>query len=180
MVWFILPGKNEFRPRKRKTYCGSISDASRHPEKRIKGLVFRKRFLAYCLLFRTVSFRTVTCGHDYSPMNLSKTSEIQLRDKTQQNVRDQQRIENQETELKKLNEKTSKVIREINQLEKVLKAEKLAGQVCTICFEEYKEDRRQVAFGPCGHHSCYECSPSLQLCPLCRAEIEFTLLIFHN
>ena len=59
-------------------------------------------------------------------MNLSKTREIQLTDKTQQNVRDKQRIENQKTELKNLNSKGRQVTylnNEVNKLKKMLKTE---------------------------------------------------------
>ena len=75
-------------------------------------------------------------------MNLSKTLEIQLTDKTQQNVRDKQRIENQKTELKKLNEKVSKVgvlNNEINNLKKLLKAEKEKTKLAKASeIQEYK------------------------------------------
>ena len=58
--------------------------------------------------------------------------------------------------------------------------EQTSGQVCAICFEEYKEDRKRVAFGPCGHSSCNECMHLLQLCPFCRAEIEFDIPLVNN
>ena len=67
-----------------------------------------------------------------------------------------------------------------DRLQDVISNSNNSSQVCTICFEEYKEDRTQIAFGPCGHFSCNECTHSLQLCPFCRAEIEFTLPLFNN
>lgn len=39
-------------------------------------------------------------------------------------------------------------------------------QVCPICLTNPKN----MAFG-CGHQTCYECGPGLQLCPICRSEI---------
>ena len=79
------------------------------------------------------NFRTAACGHDYSPINLSQTLQIQLRDKTQENVRDKQRIENQKTELKNLNSKSHQVASLNNEVNK-LKA-KLAK---TSDIEQYK------------------------------------------
>ena len=77
-----------------------------------------------------------------------------------------------------------------------INADKNLGKVCTICFEEYKEDRQQVAFGPCRHSACNECTHSLpiennitgrnqngrrsKLCPFCRAEIKTTISLFNN
>ena len=72
--------------------------------------------------------------------------------------------------------------------------DKNTGQVCTICFEEYKEDRQQVAFGPCRHSACNECTHALpmveigagrnrkrtKLCPFCRADIKTTISLFNN
>ena len=51
---------------------------------------------------------------------------------------------------------------------------------CTVCFEEYNQNRKRVAFGPCGHQPvCAECSNGLEStsnkCPICRAEVLFTL-----
>lgn len=75
-------------------------------------------------------------------MNLSKILEIQLRDKTQQNIRDKQRIENQKTELKKFHEKSTKVTlfnNEIHELKKALKAEKEKTKLAKASeIEEYK------------------------------------------
>ena len=59
--------------------------------------------------------------------------QIQLRDKTQENVRDKQRIENQKTELKNLNSKSHQVASLNNEVNK-LKA-KLAK---TSDIEQYK------------------------------------------
>ena len=76
-------------------------------------------------------------------------------------------------------------------------ADKNSGQACTICFEDYKDDRKQVAFGPCGHYSCGECFGFLpmveveagrngrrgrrsKLCPFCRAEIQTFILLYNN
>ena len=63
------------------------------------------------------------------------------------------------------------------------KTEPSSNRVCTICFEEYAQNRKQVAFGPCGHQPvCAECSNGLETssnkkCPICRAEVLFTLTL---
>ena len=61
--------------------------------------------------------------------------------------------------------------------------DKNSGQVCSICFEEYKEDRKRVAFG-CGHSTCNECSRKngrrSKLCPFCRAEIKIAIPLINN
>jgi len=68
----------------------------------------------------------------------------------------------------------------INEKDKI---EPSLNQVCTICYEEYGQNRKQVAFGPCGHQPvCAECSNGLETssnkkCPICRAEVLFTLTL---
>ena len=68
----------------------------------------------------------------------------------------------------------------INEKDKI---EPSPNQVCTICYEEYGQNRKQVAFGPCGHQPvCTECSNGLETssnkkCPICRAEVLFTLTL---
>ena len=63
------------------------------------------------------------------------------------------------------------------------KKEPSPNRVCTICFEEYAQDRKKVAFGPCGHQPvCVECSNGLgsssnKTCPICRAEVLFTIAL---
>ena len=75
-------------------------------------------------------------------MNQSKILEVQLTDKTQQNIRDKQRIENQKSELKKFHEKSTKVTllnNEIRGLKKALKAEKEKTKLeNALEIEEYK------------------------------------------
>ena len=47
---------------------------------------------------------------------------------------------------------------------------------CSICFEAYSQDRKQVAFSPCGHApSCEQCVKSenfVRKCPICRTKIK--------
>jgi len=81
-------------------------------------------------------------------MNQSKILELQLADKTQQNIRDKQRIENQKKELKKFHEKSTKVTllnNEIHELKKALKAEKDKTKLAkTSEIEEYKVQIRNL------------------------------------
>ena len=50
------------------------------------------------------------------------------------------------------------------------------NELCIICFEE----KRNIAFVPCGHWMCCSaCTPRVQECPVCRAEIQ-TRVIMSN
>ena len=67
-----------------------------------------------------------------------------------------------------------------------------ANQECAICCEIFSEDRKRVAYGPCGHSmACVECSETMLRktttniargrksaeCPICRAEIKSTIIL---
>ena len=67
-----------------------------------------------------------------------------------------------------------------------------SNQECAICCEIFGEDRKRVAYGPCGHSmTCVECSETMQRkttandvrgrkrseCPICRAEIKSTIIL---
>ena len=67
-----------------------------------------------------------------------------------------------------------------------------ANQECAICCEIFNEDRKRVAYGPCGHSmACVECSETMLRkttanivrgrknaeCPICRAEIKSTIIL---
>ena len=69
---------------------------------------------------------------------------------------------------------------------------KNANQECAICCEIFNEDRKKVAYGPCGHSmTCVECSETMLRkttanivrgrknaeCPICRAEIKSTIIL---
>ena len=42
---------------------------------------------------------------------------------------------------------------------------------CSICYENCSDDRKMVAFDPCGHTSCKPCSERLDDCHVCRNKI---------
>lgn len=46
-------------------------------------------------------------------------------------------------------------------------------QICPICLTNPKD----MAFG-CGHQTCCECGPELQLCPICRSPIETRIKLY--
>ena len=52
---------------------------------------------------------------------------------------------------------------------------------CSICLEEYSQDRKQVAFSPCGHApSCEQCAKSdnfVRKCPICRTKIKRAVIL---
>ncbi|XP_077229746.1 E3 ubiquitin-protein ligase RGLG2-like [Tasmannia lanceolata] len=47
------------------------------------------------------------------------------------------------------------------------------NQVCPICLTDPKD----MAFG-CGHQTCCECGENLQLCPICRSEINTRIKLY--
>ncbi|CAA7031408.1 unnamed protein product [Microthlaspi erraticum] len=47
------------------------------------------------------------------------------------------------------------------------------NQLCPICLSNPKD----MAFG-CGHQTCCECGPDLQMCPICRAPIQTRIKLY--
>ncbi|CAN7121319.1 unnamed protein product [Brassica rapa subsp. narinosa] len=47
------------------------------------------------------------------------------------------------------------------------------NQICPICLSNPKD----MAFG-CGHQTCCECGPDLQVCPICRAPIQTRIKLY--
>ena len=50
---------------------------------------------------------------------------------------------------------------------------------CTICLEEFSEDRHKIAFHPCGHCCCHICAPQIQSCHECRERIQNKVRLFE-
>ena len=54
-------------------------------------------------------------------------------------------------------------------------------KACSVCYEEINENKKLMAFGPCGHQVCRTCSGSIRKepggkkCPLCRSTINYYL-----
>ena len=93
--------------------------------------------------------------------------------------RDQEALNETRTKMKDLEETLQTYEYTINQMNKeiepVTEAPVKTVQECNICFEKYSQERKQVAFTPCGHSSCGECSKSRHLerkCPFCRTKIK--------
>lgn len=97
-------------------------------------------------------------------------------------VKSIQLYDNEEYELQ-MNDMEQKIKEYQDIINEKDKIEPSPNQVCTICYEEYGQNRKQVAFGPCGHQPvCTECSNGLETssnkkCPICRAEVLFTLIL---
>ena len=97
-------------------------------------------------------------------------------------VKSIQFYDNEEYELQ-LNDMEQKIKEYQDIINEKDKIEPSPNQVCTICYEEYGQNRKQVAFGPCGHQPvCTECSNGLETssnkkCPICRTEVLFTLTL---
>ena len=172
--------------------------------------------------------------------NELKSTKIQLNDSTEQNKLLKQKMENQRTELKNLNTKSTQISmlnaeiaklklqleekkrairdrdnelytcnKKINDLEQqIMRYDEImddlddqremklpvaedSNRECTICCEVFTEDRKKVAYGPCGHNiACIECSEAIlrktmatavrgqkKVCPICRADIKTTLVL---
>lgn len=61
--------------------------------------------------------------------------------------------------------------------QRVMKLKKIEEEnCCEICYKNMKE----VAFVPCGHVMCKECSfkPRMEECPFCRRLIEYKLVLY--
>ena len=98
--------------------------------------------------------------------------------------RDKEALHETKTKMKDLEETLQTYEYTINQMNKesepVTEAPVETVQVCNICFEQYSQERKQVAFTPCGHSSCEECSTSRHLerkCPFCRTSIKRFVVI---
>ena len=54
-------------------------------------------------------------------------------------------------------------------------------KACSVCYEDINENRKLMAFGPCGHQICRTCSGSIRKepggkkCPICRSTINYYL-----
>ena len=130
--------------------------------------------------------------------NELKTLKTHLEKSTEQSQLLKQKIENQRAELKILYTKSNQVSllnTEIAKLKSQLDEKKKttnANQECAICCEIFSEDRKRVAYGPCGHSmACVECSETMlgkttvniargqkkTECPICRAEIKSNIIL---
>ena len=112
----------------------------------------------------------------------------------------QQAIDDSDTELDTCNKKIQQLEHEIKQYEEILNdldghsklaTEENSSQECAICCELFSEDRKRVAYGPCGHSmTCVECSDTMLRkptagrmsrkstnCPICRSQIESTIIL---
>ena len=130
--------------------------------------------------------------------NELKSFKTQLKKSTEQSRLLKQKIENQRAELKILytkNYQVSLLNTEISKLKSQLAEKKKpinANQECAICCEIFSEDRKRVAYGPCGHSmACVECTETMLRkttanivigrngaeCAMCRAEIKSTIIL---
>ena len=130
--------------------------------------------------------------------NELKSLKTHLKKSTEQSQRLKQKTENQRAELKILytmNNQVSLLNAEIAKLKSQLDQKKKpinGNQECVICCEIFSEDRKRVAYGPCGHSmACVECSETMLRkttanivrgrkgaeCPICRAAIKSTIIL---
>ena len=81
--------------------------------------------------------------------------------------------------VKDLEEKIAEYQRIINENDREMENSSHSNRACSFCFEEYTNDRKQVAFGPCGHSpictSCFTAEKGTKVCPIC-----FNLVKFSN
>ena len=53
------------------------------------------------------------------------------------------------------------------------------GHSCSICFMDMRaDDRYQVAFNPCGHSCCNDCSTKLDDCHVCRLNVTTKIRLY--
>ena len=80
--------------------------------------------------------------------------------------------------IKDLEEKIAEYQRLINENDREMENSTNSNRVCSFCFEEYTNDRKQVAFGPCGHSpiciNCYMVEKGDKTCPICNDSVKFS------
>ena len=80
--------------------------------------------------------------------------------------------------VKDLEEKISEYQRIINENDREMENHSHSNRVCSFCFEEYTNDRKQVAFGPCGHSpictGCFTVENGTKTCPICYNLVKFS------
>ena len=108
----------------------------------------------------------------------------------------QQAIDDSDTELDTCKKRIQQLKQEIKEYGEILNdldghsklESENSSQECAICCELFSEDRKRVAYGPCGHSmTCIECSETMLRktttgrmstnCPICRSHIESTVIL---
>ena len=97
----------------------------------------------------------------------------------------------QQNKIKRLEQEIRGYEEILNDLDGYSKPEIVENQECAICCEIFSEERKRVAYGPCGHSmACLECSETMlnkttangkgrnsKECPICRADIKSTIVL---
>ena len=76
----------------------------------------------------------------------------------------------------------SEMQQRLNEYEDIInKRDDEVTKACSVCYEDINENRKLMAFGPCGHQICRTCSGSIRKeyggkkCPICRCTINYYL-----
>ena len=107
----------------------------------------------------------------------------------EQEIQHQERY--QQKKIKQLEQEIKGYEEILNDLDGYSKPEIVENQECAICCEIFSEERKRVAYGPCGHSmACLECSETMlnkttangkgrnsNECPICRADIKSTIVL---
>ena len=107
----------------------------------------------------------------------------------EQEIQHQERY--QQKKIKQLEQEIRGYEEILNDLDGYSKPEIVENQECAICCEIFSEERKRVAYGPCGHSmACLECSETMlnkttvngkgrnsKECPICRADIKSTIVL---
>ena len=80
--------------------------------------------------------------------------------------------------IKDLEDKIAEYQRIINENDNQLENSCNSNRICSLCFDEYTNDRQQVALSPCGHSpvciNCFGNEECHQKCPICNTKARFS------
>ena len=83
-----------------------------------------------------------------------------------------------------MEQKITEYQRIINEHDHEMENSSNSNRVCSLCFEEYTKDRKQVAIGPCGHSpvciECFKVEKHNKSCPICYDSVKFLKRCFMH
>ena len=108
---------------------------------------------------------------------LNDSKKRSTRSETDNSITAQNNYENK-LHIQDLEEKIAEYQRIINENDRELENSSNSKRVCSFCFQEYTKDRKQVAFGPCGHSpiciKCFKIEKGDVTCPICFDSVKFS------
>ena len=63
----------------------------------------------------------------------------------------------------------------LNEYEDIINQRDEITKACSVCYEDINENRKLMAFGPCGPSRSIRKAPGGKKCPICRCTINYYL-----